>query len=195
MVTLAGVSRASYYRFDPEAAGQCAARGFETHVGRIEEFDPGAEPFDAVVMLQLIEHVEDPGRICERVFELLRPGGCFVIETPHLGGLDYRLFRRSWWGHYHFPRHWNLFSTGALQRLLAERGFAIERCEYLISTSAWTISLHNRFLDRGWPAWFVRFFHFKNPILLALFVLLDSARARLGLETSNQRIVARKPAT
>jgi len=179
--------------FDADAARQCAERGFETHVARVEDFDAGADSFDGVVMLQLIEHVDDPGAICERVFRLLRPGGCFIVETPNLAGSDYRLFRKSWWGHYHFPRHWNLFSTPALHRLLEERGFEIERSEYLISTSAWTISLHNYFLDRRFPDWFVRFFHFKNPLLLAIFVIMDSLRAQLGFQTSNQRVVARKP--
>jgi len=179
--------------FDAEAARQCAARGFETHVGRIEDLDPGGEPLDAVIMLQLIEHVDDPAVICRRVFSLLRPGGCFIVETPNLAGLDYRWFRHSWWGHYHFPRHWNLFSSASLRRLLEASGFEIEHAESLISTSSWTISLHNYFLDRGYPTWFSGFFHFKNPILLAIFVVVDSARARLGYETSNQRMVARKP--
>jgi SAM-dependent methyltransferase len=180
--------------FDAAAAAECAERGFETHVTRIEDFRDGDATFDGVIMLQLIEHVDDPARICERIFRLLRPGGCFIIETPNLAGVDYRLFHRRWWGHYHFPRHWNLFSTDAIRRLLEERGFEIERCEYLISTSAWTISLHNYFLERGYPEFFVRFFHFKNPLLLGLFVLFDSLRSKLGLPTSNQRIVARKPA-
>jgi SAM-dependent methyltransferase len=179
--------------FDVEAAAQCARMGFETHVGRIEDLDTGGEPLDAVIMLQLIEHVDDPALLCKRVFALLRPGGCFIVETPNLAGVDYRLFRRSWWGHYHFPRHWNLFSTASLERLLRDAGFEIERKESLISTSAWTISLHNYFLERGYPPWFARFFHFKNPLLLAVFVVVDSVRARLGFETSNQRMVARKP--
>ncbi len=179
---------------DAEAAAACAEKGFETHVGRVEEFHPGDDRFDAVIMLQLIEHVDDPVAISRRVFGLLRPGGCFVIETPNLAGLDYRAFRHSWWGHYHFPRHWNLFSTASLHRMLADQGFEIARTEYLISTSSWTISLHNYLLDRGYPGWIVRWFHFKNPVLLALFVLFDSARAKLGYETSNQRVIARKPA-
>jgi len=179
--------------FDADAARQCAEKGFETHVGRIEDLDPGGEALDAVIMLQLIEHVDDPAVICRRVFDLLRPGGCFIIETPNLAGVDYRLFRHSWWGHYHFPRHWNLFSTASLQRLLESNGFEIVRSEYLISTSAWTISLHNYFLERGYPDWFSRFFHFKNPLLLAIFVVFDSLRSAMGYETSNQRVVARKP--
>ena len=155
---------------DAAAVAECRARGFEAHVGRVEEFDAGGRGFDAVIMLQLIEHVEDPVEICRRVHALLRAGGRFVVETPNLAGIDYRLFQRSWWGHYHFPRHWNLFSTLMLRRMLEASGFEI--------------------LDRGWPDRVVRFFHYQNPLLLALFVALDWTRARLGLETSNQRVIA-----
>jgi SAM-dependent methyltransferase len=178
---------------DPEVARQCEARGFRVHVARMEDFDPGEGSFDAVIMLQLIEHVEDPVKICERVYAMLSPGGCFVIETPNLAGLDHRIFQGRYWGHYHFPRHWNLFSTAALHRMLEERGFEIVRTEFLISTSAWVISLHNYFLGRGYPGWWVRFFHFQNPLLLGVFVVLDALRAKLGDPTSNQRVVARRP--
>jgi SAM-dependent methyltransferase len=178
---------------DPEVARQCEARGFRVHVARMEDFDPGEGSFDAVIMLQLIEHVEDPVKICERVYAMLSPGGCFVIETPNLAGLDHRIFQGRYWGHYHFPRHWNLFSTAALHRMLEERGFEIVRTEFLISTSAWVISLHNYFLGRGYPGWWVRFFHFQNPLLLGVFVVLDALRAKLGYPTSNQRVVARRP--
>jgi len=168
------------------------SRGFEAHVSRIEDFKAENEAFDGVIMLQLIEHVEDPAEICSRVHALLRPGGCFIIETPNLAGLDYRIFKGTHWGHYHFPRHWNLFSTQTLHRLLAERGFSIARSEYLISASTWIISLHNYLLDKGFPGWIVRFFSYQNPLLLSIFVTLDWVRARLGFATSNQRVVAVK---
>jgi len=177
---------------DAAAAEACRAKGFRAQVGRVEDFRD-AEGFDAIVMLQLIEHVDDPVAICRRVFELLRPGGHFIVETPNLAGLDYHAFRGRCWGHYHFPRHWNLFSRDSLERMLRDAGFAIERSEALISTSAWTISLGNYFLDRGYPGWFARFFNYKNPLLLAIFVALDTACSRLGMQTSNQRVIARKP--
>jgi len=179
--------------FDPKAVAQCREAGFEAHVARVEDYREERESFDGIVMLQLIEHVDDPARVAASAFELLKPGGCFIIETPNLAGWDYRLFRGRWWGHYHFPRHWNLFSTGTLRRMLEADGFVVERVEYLISTSAWTISLHNYFLDKGYPAGFVRFFSYQNPLLLGLFVAIDWLRARMGAETSNQRVVARKP--
>jgi 2-polyprenyl-3-methyl-5-hydroxy-6-metoxy-1,4-benzoquinol methylase len=179
--------------FDPAAVARCRERGFSAHAGRVEDLLPEAGTFDAVVMLQLIEHVENPAVIAEKVFSLLRSGGAFVIETPNLAGWDYSLFKSRWWGHYHFPRHYNLFSTDSLTRMLEKAGFVIDRTEQLISTSAWTISLGNFFLDRGFPSWFSRFFNYKNPALLAIFVTLDSARSTLGLKTSNQRVIARKP--
>jgi SAM-dependent methyltransferase len=49
---------------DADAAAECRARGFEAHVGRVEDFDVAGPRFDAVIMLQLIEHVEDPAAIC-----------------------------------------------------------------------------------------------------------------------------------
>jgi 2-polyprenyl-6-hydroxyphenyl methylase/3-demethylubiquinone-9 3-methyltransferase len=44
-------------------------------------------PFDAVVSLEVIEHLYDPRRFVKRVFEALRPGGLFVLSTPYHGYL------------------------------------------------------------------------------------------------------------
>jgi len=183
--------------FDEAAIARCREKGFEAFAERVEDFATRAAErgrYDGVVMLQLIEHVEDPAFLAERVADLLRPGGVFIIETPNLGGLDYRLFAGRWWGHYHFPRHWNLFSADTLTAMLEARGFEVVRRECLISTSSWIISHHNYFKDRGWPRWVWRFFSYQNPILLAVAVAIDTVRIRLGLDTSNQRVIARKRA-
>jgi SAM-dependent methyltransferase len=43
-----------------------------------------SEPVDAVVFLQTIEHVEDPGAILEHFKSILRPGGVAFVSTPNL---------------------------------------------------------------------------------------------------------------
>jgi 2-polyprenyl-3-methyl-5-hydroxy-6-metoxy-1,4-benzoquinol methylase len=43
-----------------------------------------AEPCDAVVFLQTIEHVEDPGAILEHFRSMLEPGGVAYVSTPNL---------------------------------------------------------------------------------------------------------------
>ncbi|MGI8800859.1 MAG: class I SAM-dependent methyltransferase [Solirubrobacteraceae bacterium] len=49
--------------------------------GMIETF---AAPCDAVVFLQTIEHVEDPGAVLARFRELVGPGGTVFVTTPNL---------------------------------------------------------------------------------------------------------------
>jgi SAM-dependent methyltransferase len=43
-----------------------------------------AEPCDAVVFLQTIEHVQDPGAILEHFKAMLAPGGVAYVSTPNL---------------------------------------------------------------------------------------------------------------
>jgi len=47
----------------------------------VERFD---EPCDALVFLQTIEHVQDPGAILERFKALLAPGGVAFVSTPNV---------------------------------------------------------------------------------------------------------------
>lgn len=46
--------------------------------------DTFAEPCDAVVFLQTIEHMREPERVLEHFRSLLRPGGVVYVSTPNL---------------------------------------------------------------------------------------------------------------
>jgi SAM-dependent methyltransferase len=48
----------------------------------VEQFAGGA-PWDAIVFLQTIEHVTEPGELLERFAGLLAPGGIAYISTPN----------------------------------------------------------------------------------------------------------------
>jgi SAM-dependent methyltransferase len=43
-----------------------------------------AEPCDAVVFLQTIEHVQEPKAVLEHVKQMLRPGGAAYVSTPNV---------------------------------------------------------------------------------------------------------------
>jgi 2-polyprenyl-3-methyl-5-hydroxy-6-metoxy-1,4-benzoquinol methylase len=43
-----------------------------------------AEPCDAVVFLQTIEHVQDPGAVLEHFAAMLAPGGAVFVSTPNV---------------------------------------------------------------------------------------------------------------
>jgi SAM-dependent methyltransferase len=48
----------------------------------VEEFEDGA-PFDAIVFLQTIEHVQDPAELLARFASLLLPSGVAYVTTPN----------------------------------------------------------------------------------------------------------------
>ena len=48
----------------------------------VEEFDEGA-PYDAIVFLQTIEHIQDPEWLLERLASRLEPGGIAYVSTPN----------------------------------------------------------------------------------------------------------------
>lgn len=166
------------------------SEGFSICPGRVEGVRP-LETLDAVILNQVIEHFSNIRGILSAIHNLLAPGGIVFIETPSIEGLDAKLFGGRYWGGYHFPRHWYLFSARLLRRLLEESGFEVVAEEYLASPSFWIQSLHHFFLDKGFPR-LAGFFDVKNPFLLAPFTLFDTLTAFIGGKTSNMRVVACK---
>jgi SAM-dependent methyltransferase len=108
---------------DPDATSIEVAqkRGLEGFVGRIEDFETDRR-FDLVLMLNLIEHVDDPIGVLRRAGELVSPGGLVWLQTPNFRALDGRIYRHRNWAGYHCPRHWAIFSEAGLRRALARTG-------------------------------------------------------------------------
>lgn len=164
------------------------AEGFTIHPGRVEELVVG-EPFDLVILNQVIEHLADVRSVLRGISRILRPGGAILIETPSSDGLDARAFSGRHWGGYHFPRHFFIFDQRLLVRLLAEEGFEVSSVTYLASPAFWIQSIHHLLADHGHGR-AARLFTVRNPILLAMFAFFDTAVAAMGGRTSNMRVTA-----
>lgn len=52
-------------------------------VGDLLDLELGDASFDAVCSFETIEHVEDADRFLAEMARVLRPGGVFVVSTPH----------------------------------------------------------------------------------------------------------------
>lgn len=164
--------------------------GIDALSGRFEEIDTALR-FDLIILNQTIEHLDSPSRIVEKAGKLIKPGGVLFIETPSIDGPDAQLFRRRYWGGYHFPRHWSLFDESSLRRLVSSHGFDPIKVEYLASPAFWIQSFHHAFLDRKYPKPMVEFWTIRNPLALGFFTLLDTAIGRIA-RTSNMRLIARR---
>jgi SAM-dependent methyltransferase len=169
-----------------------AREGFRIIAGPVESLDL-PERFQVICMNQVIEHLANPVGAVTRLAALLSPGGHLFIETPSIDGADSRLFRDRYWGGYHIPRHFWLFSEASLRQLLTGGGLRVTEVRYLCSPSFWIQSCHHALLDRGWLRT-ARWFSERNPLLLAAFTALDLLTIALGRPTSNIRVIAHKPA-
>src|SRR5471030_1081557 len=56
---------------------------FEIHEGMFGGADTGAQPFDLVAIMHVLEHVSDPPAVIARMHDTLKPGGLAFIEVPH----------------------------------------------------------------------------------------------------------------
>lgn len=75
--------------------------------------------FDAIILLDVIEHVTDPRGLMENIEALLAPGGFLVITTPNIESTEFRLFGRAWeW--VSPPAHLFYFSSDSLRSLLPD---------------------------------------------------------------------------
>lgn len=166
--------------------------GFQTIAGHAEQLDL-AERFDVISLNQVLEHLNNPAAVVTRLAHLLAPGGFLFIETPSIDGLDARLFRKSYWGGYHIPRHFWLFNEASLTALMGTADLRVHETRYLASPAFWIQSFHHMLMDHGWMR-AARFFSEKNPLLLAPFTAFDLGTIALGGRTSNIRIVAKKVA-
>jgi hypothetical protein len=131
-----------------------------------------------------------------RVAEWLEPGGIVAVETPNLDSLDRRLFTDGFWGGYHIPRHWHLFTPETLERLLRAAGLEPVATAYQTGHSFWMYSVHHRlrYGPEPRPKLARRFDPFGGVVVLAAVTAFDLARAALGARTSAMLMVARRPA-
>jgi SAM-dependent methyltransferase len=149
---------------------------------------------DLATMFHVIEHVDNPGAVIAGIRRWLSPGGVLALETPNLDSLDARFFQRTYWGGYHIPRHWNLFTPSSISRLLNDNGFEVRTTVFQTGHSFWMYSLHHavRFEGKSRPRAGAWFDPMKSLVGLAGFTAFDLLRARLGAKTSAMLVICRK---
>ena len=99
------VAYAQAHFVDPRLAYVCAdGAAFE------------AEPFDAIVSFETIEHVPDPEALLDNFVRLLKPGGLLIASVPVTPSVDVN------------PFHLHDFTASSFRRMFARRGLAEVDC-------------------------------------------------------------------
>lgn len=167
---------------DAGAAEGAAAQGHDFHLGRIEDFESDSK-FDLILLLNLIEHVEDPVAVLAKMRSLLAPGGRILVKTPNHDSLDARLFRHASWGGFHCPRHWVLFTPESFARAAGAAGLGIEKTELTQGAPFWAVSVLEALRRRGLATIDRAHPMCRHPLfgpLLGLFAAVDIVRKPFG---------------
>lgn len=89
---------------------------------------PDAGGYDAVLMLDSLEHIEDDRGAARRAFELLAPGGFLLLTVPALQSL--------WSVHDVANRHFRRYEKEGLREVLRSAGFEVESLSFYF---AWPV--------------------------------------------------------
>ena len=137
-----------------ERAGEAAriAResfGLTVVEGGVDALD-AALRFDLILLIQVLEHLDDPAAAIQKLADRLAPGGRLVIGVPNFASWQAG-FGGAFWFHLDVPRHLRHFSLASLAVLLRGRGLEITGVSYVSPEHdpyGWVQSLLNR-IDAG----------------------------------------------
>ena len=109
------------------------------HIGPFDDsFRPGKQ-YSLILLLDVLEHIPDPGAALRRCESLLKPGGSLVITVP--------AFNVIWTNHDVLNHHMTRYHRATLLPLLQKAGFKIEDSAYWFQ---WTfpVKLAQRFTEK-----------------------------------------------
>ncbi|MEO7983827.1 MAG: class I SAM-dependent methyltransferase [Bacteroidota bacterium] len=178
---------------DPAAKKIAEENGHAYFEGTVETFNSDKK-FQLILLLNLIEHVADPLAVLQKAQSLLAPGGLIVIKTPNTDSWDARLYKKTYWGGLHCPRHWIIFSEKSFRLLIQPTGLKIKKLKYTQGAPFWAFSiiaaLHRRKIVRISKEKPI-IFHWLFAPISGLFAVVDFIR-RPFAKTSQLFIILTK---
>lgn len=89
----------------------------------IEDARLEGERYDAILLVDVLEHLDDPLAVLDRLLGVLAGDGALLIVTPDPTSLVARAAGSRWWCY--VPAHACLIPRGSLRRLLRARGLEV----------------------------------------------------------------------
>jgi len=105
---------------NPWAVEEAQRQGLDVRLGSVEAL-PADRRFDAIAMLDLLEHITDPAPFLRAVRERLTPGGRLLIMVPNIRSLLARISGRRWVS-FKIPEHVVYYSRRSIQLALTRAG-------------------------------------------------------------------------
>ena len=82
------------------------------------------ELFDIVSLWHVLEHLPQPNKIIEKIYDLLSSEGVLVIAVPNFSSHDREHYQNKW-AAFDVPRHLWHFTPDGLEKMLSSAGFEL----------------------------------------------------------------------
>jgi SAM-dependent methyltransferase len=111
------------------AAELARERGINVLCDTLERLPPEAGPFDAILAIDVLEHLVEPLPFFRQISERLRPGGVFVAFTGNTNSLAWRLQRSMYW-YCSLPEHVSFYNRKAIAAAGGQVGLELIECSF-----------------------------------------------------------------
>ncbi|MBN1597990.1 MAG: class I SAM-dependent methyltransferase [Bacteroidales bacterium] len=120
-------------------------------------------PYDIITLVDVIEHVTEPGDLLNGISKTLASDGIFILVTPDVNSLAAKIFGYRWW-HYRFA-HIGYFNKKNLIALLNKTGFEVIK----LTRPSWYFTL--KYLGIRFLSFFPKFMRFPLPEFLERIIV------------------------
>lgn len=86
--------------------------------------------FDVITLWHVLEHLYEPARYLNWIFDSLKNEGVLLIALPNCDSYDARKYKENW-AAYDVPRHLWHFKPSTFEKLISQHGFKLERIKSL----------------------------------------------------------------
>ena len=157
---------------NPKLAQYCNEKlGFKVHNAKFQEASLNENFYDAITIIDVLEHLEEPKKVLEVLYSALKPDGILYIKVPN-GRMQMikqniaNALKISSAGMFTNFGHINHFGVSSISRVLEQIGFQVVRIE-MAQSEQWGPES--------------RFYQFKNLVRNSYFYLSNICYRFLGL--------------
>lgn len=84
--------------------------------------------FDVIMYYHVIQHISDPQKELNILYEILKPKGVLIVGTPNISSIAAKIFKGNF--RLYGPSHLCLFNSRSLKDFLSNNGFNVFKREY-----------------------------------------------------------------
>jgi SAM-dependent methyltransferase len=95
-------------------------------LGQLDDAYQPTSPFDLILILDVLEHVQDPDRLLRRAAQILTPTGCVLITVP--------AFNWLWTTHDDLNHHRRRYSARGVRKTVHNAGLVTLETSYLFQS-------------------------------------------------------------